>query len=302
MNKHFLRVLDMTPDEIKTILERAAELKSGKDASACPLIGKSVGLLFEKSSTRTRVSFEVGVYELGGHPLSMNLQDIQLDRGESIPDTAKTLSRFLSAVAIRTSAHERIEEFASNASIPVINALTDLHHPCQALADVLTVKERMGRLKGIRMAYIGDGNNVANSLIEAAAVTGMDIVIACPEGYEPDAGVLKDARDASSGSRIDVIRDPREAASKADVLYTDTWVSMGQEEEKEKRIKAFAGYQVNEEMLSLANPKAIVMHCLPAYRGYEISAAVLDGPQSAVFNEAENRLHAQKALMEFLLK
>ncbi len=300
MKRDFLRVTDLDRAELHSLINRALEMKGGAGAGSCPIIGKSVGLLFEKSSTRTRVSFEVGIYQLGGQPVTMNVKDIQLGRGETVADTAKTLSRFLSAIAIRTHEHARIEEFASFASIPVINALTDDHHPCQALADLLTIVEKKGSAKGIKTAYIGDGNNVANSLIEAAALADMQLVLACPEGYGPDQNVLKECSGKLKGS-ITVTNDPAEAIKDADVIYTDVWVSMGQEEEAKERLKAFKGYEVNSNLLSKAAKDAIVMHCLPAYRGKEISAEVLDGPQSVVFDQAENRLHAQKALLEFLL-
>lgn len=300
MKKDFLTIMDLDSNEVMDIVKRAAELKSGKDDSLFPLIGKSVGLIFEKSSTRTRVSFEVGIYQLGGQPVTLKTDDIQMGRGETIADTARTLSRYLSAVAIRTFEQERVVEFASNATVPVINALTDLHHPCQALADLLTVYEKKGTLKGIKMAYVGDGNNVANSLIEAAARTGMELSLACPEGYGPDDGVLKKAQ-ADTSSYITVTDDPAAAVKEADVLYTDVWVSMGQEEEKQKRIRDFEGYQVNSSLLGHAKSDAIVMHCLPAYRGLEISQDVLESPASVVFDQAENRLHAQKSLLEHLL-
>ncbi|KKL93763.1 hypothetical protein LCGC14_1871460, partial [marine sediment metagenome] len=228
MKRDFLRVTDLGKDELHSLIDRALHMKEGGETGACPIIGKSVGLLFEKSSTRTRVSFEVGIYQLGGQPVTMNIKDIQLGRGETVADTAQTLSRFLSAIAIRTHEHSRIVEFAGLASIPVINALTDDHHPCQALADLLTIREQKGRLKGIKTAYIGDGNNVANSLIEAAALTDMELSLACPEGYEPDADILEESR-KMAGAGIDVFNDPAKAVEGADVIYTDVWASMGQE-------------------------------------------------------------------------
>jgi ornithine carbamoyltransferase len=290
----------MSPEELGSLLKRAMELKAGKDAGKCPLIGKSVGLLFEKSSTRTRVSFEAGIYQLGGQPLYMNFREMQLGRGESIQDTARTLSRYLSAVALRTYSHERVMEFAGHSRVPVINALSDLHHPCQALADLMTIQEKRGGLKGVKLAYIGDGNNVANSLIEAASRMEIDLSIACPEGYEPDADLLLTAREEAR-SEIVVLRDPKEAAGRADAIYTDVWVSMGMEEEAEDRRRKFAKYQVNSALLECARKDVFVMHCLPAHRGEEITAQVIDGPMSVVFDQAENRLHAQKALLEFLL-
>jgi ornithine carbamoyltransferase len=300
VKRDFLTLWDLSAEEISHIVKRASELKAGADASQCPLIGKSIGLIFEKASTRTRVSFETGIYQLGGQPVYLSAREIQLGRGETIEDTAKTLSRYLSAVAIRTFEHERLEQFARSSTVPVINALTDLHHPCQALGDLLTVQEKRGSLKGARIAFIGDGNNVANSLVEAASRMQMNLNIACPEGYEPDADVLERAR-AGAESEIIILRDPREAAGRADAVYTDVWVSMGQEEESDDRKKKFENYQVNDALLSCAKPEAVVMHCLPAHRGEEITAEVLDGPRSVVFDQAENRLHAQKALMEFLL-
>jgi ornithine carbamoyltransferase len=300
VKRDFLRLWDLSPSEIKSIIDRALELKAGKDSSSCPLLGKSIGMLFEKTSTRTRVSFEAGIYQLGGQPIYFTSNDIQLGRGETVSDTARTLSRYLSAVSIRTHAHNRIKEFADNASVPVINALTDLHHPCQALADLMTIQEKKGRLKDTRLTFIGDGNNVANSLIEAAARMDLQITIACPEGYGPDPGVLKEAR-GSAKNEIRILNKPIEAAKGADVIYTDVWVSMGQENESDTRKNEFLGYQVNKDMLALCKDDAIVMHCLPAHRGEEITADIIDGPKSVVFDQAENRLHTQKALLEFLL-
>lgn len=301
MKRDFLRILDLKSDELSGILIRASELKSGIDSMKCPLIGKSIGLLFEKPSTRTRVSFDVGIYQLGGHPVYMTPQELQLGRGETIEDTARALSRYLDAIVIRTSSHENLARFSKASTIPVINGLSDLHHPCQALADLMTIMEKKGKLKGLKLAYIGDGNNVANSLIEAAALSGMNITIACPEGYEPDGDVLEEARSIAS-SEIVIVRDPREAAGMAHVIYTDVWVSMGQEKEANEKKKHFKGYQINRAILSCARPEAIVMHCLPAHRGEEITDDVIDGAQSVVFDQAENRLHVQKALLEFLLQ
>jgi ornithine carbamoyltransferase len=300
MKRDFLTLGDLSAGEIGTIIRRAGELKSGKDISKCPLMGKSIGLLFEKASTRTRVSFEAGIYQLGAQAIYLNPGELQMGRGETIGDTARTLSRYLDAIVIRTSEHSRLEEFSSCASMAVINGLSDRHHPCQALADLLTVQEKKGRLKGIRLAFIGDGNNVANSLIEAASKMEMDLVVACPEGYEPDPEVLGKARE-SAKSEITVLRDPREAAGRADVIYTDVWVSMGQEGEAGERKRKFLSYQVNDALLSCARNDVIVLHCLPAHRGEEITDEVMDGPRSAVFDQAENRLHSQKALLEFLL-
>ncbi len=300
--RDFLTIWDLTREEIEGLIRRAIELKSGADKSKCPLIGKSIGLFFEKPSTRTRVSFEVGIYQLGGQSIYLNPKEIQLGRGESIADTARVLSRYLNGTILRTYTHSSVEEFASHAAVPVINGLSDLHHPCQALADLMTIMEKKGKLKGIRLAYIGDGNNVANSLIEAAAMTGIDMTIACPEGYEPDPDVLDRARGSKDAGDIIILRNPKEAAGRADVIYTDVWVSMGQEEEAEKKKSKFKNYQINSQLLQCAKSDAIVLHCLPAHRGQEITDKVMDGPNSAVFDQAENRLHTEKALLEFLIR
>jgi ornithine carbamoyltransferase len=300
MKKDFLRLWDFTSKEIGLLLRRSVELKSGKDANKCPLIGKSIGLIFEKASTRTRVSFEAGIYQLGAQAIYMNPNEIQLGRGETIHDTAGVLSRYLSAVIIRTFNHNTLLDFAASSSIPVINGLSDLYHPCQAIADLMTILEKKGRLKGIHLAYIGDGNNVAHSLIEAASKMNINLTIACPEGYEPDSKIFGEAKTIAK-SEIRIVRDPKEAADRADILYTDVWVSMGQEKEAEKKKKKFRRYQLNNGILSYAKKDAIVLHCLPAHRGEEITDDVIDGPQSAVLDQAENRLHTQKALLEFLL-
>lgn len=300
MKKDFLTLLDLSPEEIHAVLARASEFKSGRDISACPLIGKSIGLIFDKTSTRTRISFQTGIYQLGAQAIYINTKDLQLGRGETVEDTAKVLARYLHGIVIRTYAHSKIEKLAENAEIPIINGLTDLHHPCQALADMLTIKEKKGKLRNIRLAYIGDGNNVANSLLEAALLTGIDLVVACPKGYEPDKKILENV--LAKGAGVEVLHDPVAAAKDADVLYTDTWTSMGQEREVERRRKIFRRYQINKELLSLAKPDAIVMHCLPAHRGEEITDDVIDSAQSVVIDQAENRLHTQKALMEMLIK
>ena len=300
MKRDFLTIFDITEDEIASLLKRAIEMKSGVDANKCPLIGKSIGLFFEKPSTRTRVSFEVGVYQLGAQPIYLSPKDIQLGRGETIADTARTLSRYLNGMVMRVFKQSTVEEFARCATVPVINGLSDFHHPCQALADLMTVIERKGHLEGIRFVFIGDGNNVANSLIESAALTGMDFVIASPEGYGPDAATVERARKKGKG-RISVMTDPKEAVAGADVLYTAVWVSMGQEAAAEQKARKFQAYQINAELLRLAKPDAIALHCLPAYRGKEITGEVMDGPQSAIFDQAENRLHTEKALLEFLV-
>jgi ornithine carbamoyltransferase len=300
MKRDFLTIWDLSSKEIGLLLKRAMELKSGRDVNKCPLIGKSVGLLFEKASTRTRVSFEVGIYQLGAQAIYMSTKEIQIGRGETIHDTAKVLSRYLNAIVIRTFSHNTIVEFASYSSIPVINGLSDLHHPCQALGDLMTILEKKGRLQGIKLAYIGDGNNVANSLIEAASKMGINLTIACPKGYEPDPNVLEKTS-KSKDSKIIILKDPKEAMYKADVVYTDVWISMGQEKEAAKKKRKFKNYQLNTNLLSYAKKDAIVLHCMPAHRGEEITDEVIDGPQSAVFDQAENRLHTQKALLEFLL-
>ena len=303
MKRDFLTVPDLSAKELEALLGRALAMKAGTDANKCPLIGKSVGLFFEKPSTRTRVSFEVAIYQLGGHSIYMNPKEIQLGRGETLADTARVLSRYLSSIVLRTYTHASVEEFASCSGIPVINGLSDLHHPCQALADLMTILERKGKLKGIRLAYIGDGNNVANSLLGAAALAGMTVSVACPEGYEPNASILDKARVAASasGGEITVLREPAAAAAAADVIYTDVWVSMGQEEEAGGTKALFGDYRINNGLLRHAKEDVIVLHCLPAHRGEEITDEVMDGPHSAVFDQAENRLHTEKALLEFLL-
>jgi len=301
MKRDFLKLTDLTKDEISALLRRAIDLKAGKDASLCPLIGKNIGLFFEKPSTRTRVSFEAGIYQLGGNAICMTPVELQLGRGETIADTARTLSRYLHAIMMRTFSHDMLEAFALNSSIPVINGLSDLRHPCQALADTMTLLEKKGTFDGLKLAYVGDGNNVCNSLIEAAAVLGFNLTIACPEGFEPHTEILENAR-AVAGGEIVVLRDPREAAGMADAIYTDVWVSMGQEKDTVEKKRKLAEYQVNTRLLSCAKKDVIVLHCLPAHRGEEISDEVMDGPHSVVFDQAENRLHTQKALLEMLVK
>ncbi len=305
MKKDLLTVAELSAGEIEKILELSASLKKmQKDGKVHqPLKGKSLGMIFEKSSTRTRVSFEVGMYQLGGQALFLSSNDLQLGRGEPLSDTAKTLSRYLDGIMIRTFGQSIVEELARHASIPVINGLTDLHHPCQALADLFTIMEKRGRLKGLRFAYIGDGNNMAHSLIEACVKTGMHVSLACPPGYEPDAAIMREASQvaAKTGSELKLTNDPAKAAACADVVYTDVWASMGQESEHAKRVNAFRGYQVNAKLMQFADPEALVMHCLPAHRGEEIAADVIDGPRSIVFEQAENRLHTQKAVLELLM-
>lgn len=301
MKKDFFTLTDLTTDELSALIKRAVDLKAGKDKNSCPLIGKNIGLLFEKPSTRTRVSFEAGVYQLGGNTICMNSSDLQLGRGETMADTARTLSRYLNGIVIRTFGHSILKQFSENSTIPVINGLSDIHHPCQALADLMTIYEKKGAFKGLKVAFIGDGNNVCNSLIEAASMMEFDLTIACPEGFEPNSEVLENAKSFAK-SEIVVLRDPKEAAGMADVVYTDAWVSMGQEKEAETRKNKFQSYKVNSRLLSCSKKDATVLHCLPAHRGEEITDEVMDGPHSAVFDQAENRLHTQKALLEFLIK
>ncbi|NLM50701.1 MAG: ornithine carbamoyltransferase, partial [Clostridiaceae bacterium] len=267
------------------------------------LRGKTLGMIFTKSSTRTRVSFEVGMVQLGGYPLFLSSQDIQLGRGETIYDTAKVLSRFLDGIMIRTFKQQDVEDLAKYGTIPVINGLTDLLHPCQILADLLTIYEYKKKLEGINIAYVGDGNNVAHSLLYGAAKVGANIRIATPKGYECNDTVVQNAMEDAkkTGTIIDISHDPEKAVNGADVVYTDTWCSMGQEKEKEERVKVFKDYQVNKKLFSKAKDDAIFMHCLPAYRGYEVTEDVIDGPGSVIFDEAENRLHAQKAVMVLLM-
>jgi ornithine carbamoyltransferase len=287
--------------DIDVLLRLSIELKRTHRRGRTPrlLAGKMLGLLFQKPSTRTRVSFEAGMNQLGGQAIVLPMADIQLSRGESIADTARVLSRYLDGLVIRTYDHLTVEEWAREATIPVINGLTDLSHPCQALSDLLTIREKKGRLRGIKIAYVGDGNNVANSLIEAAAKMGMTIALGCPAGYQPDQHIVDVAQleAQQTGGVIEIGEDPVVAVKDADVVYTDVWISMGREREQARRLKALAPYQLNERLLRHAKPDAIVMHCLPAHRGEEITADVLDGPRSVVLDQAENRLHMQKAIL-----
>ncbi len=303
--KDFIELSDYTADEINFLIDLAIELKRKQKAGEIyrPLEGKTVGLIFEKSSTRTRVSFEVGTYQLGGHALFLSKNDIQMGRGETIADTARVMSRYLDGIMIRTFGHENVTELAKYADIPVINGLSDLGHPCQVLADFQTIVEQKGQLKGLKLAYIGDGNNMAHSLMIGGARVGLDVYVASPEGYEPDPAVIKQCEllAAESGATIKIVRDPIEAVRNADAIYTDVWASMGFEEEQKIREQAFADYQVNEALVSHAKPDYIFLHCLPAHRGEEVSAGVIDGPNSVIFDEAENRLHAQKAIMTALI-
>lgn len=303
--KHLLSLKDLTTEEILNILEMAKKLKYElqNDIEHKILKGKTLGMIFTKSSTRTRVSFEVGMVQLGGYPLFLSSQDIQLGRGETIEDTAKVLSRYVDGIMIRTYKQSDVEDLAKYGTVPVINGLTDSFHPCQVLADLLTIYESKSKLDGLKLAYVGDGNNIAHSLLYGCSKVGMDISIATPKGYECNAEIVKSAKEDAklTGINITITEDPIEAVKNADVVYTDTWVSMGQEEEKQKRIEIFKPYQVNGELFSMAKKDAIFLHCLPAYRGYEVTSEVIDGPQSLVFDEAENRLHVQKAVMALLL-
>ncbi len=306
MNKHLLTLHDWSTEEILDTLSLAAQLKDEqkKGIEHHHLKGKTLGMIFSKSSTRTRVSFEVGMYQLGGSALFLSSNDIQLGRGETIYDTANVLSRFVDGIMIRTFKQSDVEDLAKYGTIPIINGLTDLVHPCQILADFQTVIEKKGKLKGLKMAFIGDGNNVSHSLLYGCAKVGMDIAVATPVGYECDAEVIKNAMaDAEkTGAKITITNSPEEAIKDADAVYADTWISMGQESEKEEKVKIFMPYQINKKLFSKAKPDAIFLHCLPAYRGYEVTEDVIDGPNSVIFDEAENRLHAQKAVMVKLMK
>jgi ornithine carbamoyltransferase len=296
-----LTLAEFSPEEAGLILDESAKIKTLQRSRIPyrPLRGRTLAMVFQKPSNRTRVSFEVGMYQLGGHALSLSPQEIQMGKRETPSDTGRVLARYIDAIMVRTFDHEEVEELADAAEVPVINGLTDQHHPCQALADLLTVREEFGRLEGVEISYIGDGNNVAHSLAIGCALTGANLIIAHPEGHAPDPAVLKLA--GSLGVAPTLTGDPREAASGARVVYTDVWASMGQEDEAEERKKKFAPYQVNEELMNLAEGDAIFLHCLPAHRGEEVTAGVIDGPQSRVFDQAENRLHAQKALLYLLL-
>lgn len=302
--RHFLSSDDLTVDEQRTLISRAQELKKVGRVHSSPLEGRSIGLIFEKPSTRTRVSFEAAVYQLGGHPMTLRADELQLGRGESLQDTASVLSRYLAGIVMRTFGQDRLEALAETSSIPIVNALSDMEHPCQALADVLTIQERFDDLSKVKLVYLGDGNNVCHSLMLAGAKAGISrIEVACPVGFEPIEPVVEQARSIGSetGTKIEVSNDPSAASSGAHVLYTDVWASMGQESEHAERLKAFDGFQLNSSLLSKADASAIVMHCLPAHREEEIASEVLDGASSAVWDQAENRLHAQKALLEWIV-
>ncbi len=303
--KDFISLHDCTKEEISALLTLALKLKdeNKKGIEHHHLKGKTLGMIFTKSSTRTRVSFEVGMTQLGGYPLFLSSADIQLGRGETIYDTAKVLERYLDGIMIRTFAHQDVLDLAEHADIPVINALTDLLHPCQVLADLQTIYEHKGKLEGLKLAYIGDGNNMANSLMYGCGKMGLDCAVAAPKGYQPTDEVTELAKSdfAKSGAKLTITEDPFEAIKDADVIYTDTWVSMGQESEKAEKVKLFTDYQVNGKLAAAAKDDYVFMHCLPAYRGFEVSEEVIDGNHSIIFDEAENRLHAQKAVMVTLM-
>ena len=298
MHRDFLAIPDFSQDELLRLFDLAERMRTGAYRDK-PLAGKTLAMIFMKSSTRTRVSFEVGMYQLGGHALFLSPRDVQLGRGEPVRDTARVLSRYVDGIMIRTFAHAEIEELAKYASVPVINGLTDLLHPCQILADLLTMRQHIGGWEGKRVAWIGDGNNMANSWINAAWRLGFELVLACPKGYDPDAAILERAR--KDNPKIRVVRDPKEAAEGAHVVNTDVWASMGQEEEQKERERAFAGYTVDASLMEHAASDAIFLHCLPAHRGEEVTEDVLEGARSRVWDEAENRLHIQKAIMATLM-
>ncbi|MCP1145530.1 ornithine carbamoyltransferase [Lysinibacillus endophyticus] len=303
--KDLLTLLDYTSEEVQDLIKLATQLKTITKAGRCPklLEGKTLGMIFEKNSTRTRISFEVGMNQLGGKAMYMHSRDMQIGRGEPISDTGHVLSGYLDAIMIRANSHEMVKELAEHASIPVINGLTDIYHPCQALADLETIAENKGDFKGLKVAYVGDGNNVAHSLVVASAHVGMDIAVATPEGYEPDPEIIAKAQEIAkaNGSIVTVTTDPVAAVKNADVVYADVWTSMGQEEESAKRLQDFKGYQINDALVAHAKSDYMFLHCLPAHREEEVSSSVIDGPNSYIFEQAENRLHAQKAVLVSLL-
>lgn len=302
MSRDYLSVDDLSPAELAGLLDLAAKIKADPQTYSDRLTGKTVALIFEKPSTRTRASFEVGVAQLGAHPLVLSSSELQLGRGETIEDTGRVLSRYVDAIVLRTFEQERLEVLAGAASVPVVNSLSDFEHPCQALADLLTVQERLGGPGGRTLTYLGDGNNVAHSLLLAGAKTGMTVRVATPRGFEPIPQVVKRAAEiaAETGGAVSTTSDPEEAATGADILYTDVWASMGQEAEADERSLVFPIYQLNQKLVELASDDVVVLHCLPAHRGQEITAEVIDGPASAVWDQAENRLHTQKALLLFV--
>ncbi len=300
--KHLLTLMELSPGEVSDLLNLAAKIKRTPDQYSETLKGQCLAMIFEKSSTRTRVSFETGMVQLGGHALFMNKQDLHLGKSETVADTARVLSRFVQGIMIRTFDQETVEELARFSTVPVINGLSDSHHPCQALADLQTIQEHFKKLKGLQIVFIGDGNNVAHSLMVGSAKTGIHFKLVCPVGYEPDSSILaySQKEGKKSGSRIEVTHQVQGSVQGSDVVYTDVWTSMGQETEKAKRLKDFKNFQINEKLMA-QSPKAIFLHCLPAHRGEEVSAGVMDGKQSRVWDEAENRLHAQKALLVTLM-
>lgn len=301
MSSHLLSIADLSYSDIINLLDAASDLKEKRKRGKTTdeLKNKTLAMLFEKSSTRTRISFEVAMTELGGHAIYLNYKDAQLGRGESVADTARVMSRYVHAIMARVYKHETVKELSKNGTVPVINGLSDMEHPCQLLADLLTIREYKGKFKGLNFAWIGDGNNVCNSAMLACAITGMKMTVACPQGYEPNAEILVKAREL--GGTVNITRDPLKAAKNADILSTDVWVSMGDEEEYDQRLRDFKPYQINSKLLEQAKHDVMVLHCLPAHRGEEITGEVVDGPNSAVFDQAENRLHIQKALLLKLL-
>ena len=304
MKKSLVDILDFETDEINGVFSKARELKKlSRSNNYAPLKGKTLGMIFRKSSTRTRISFEVGMYQLGGKALFLDYKDLQWERGETLSDSAKVLSLYLDGIVIRTYSHEEVEGLTKAADVPVINGLSDLLHPCQVLTDIFTIQEHVDDVKKIKIVYLGDGNNVANSWINGAARMGLDLRIVCPENYLPDSNILKIAREETTktGGKIDLCHDPKDGVSGADVIYTDTWVSMGQEEEAVKKKEAFKAFQLNSDLVKKSGKNPLIMHCLPAHRGEEITSEVMDGPQSIIYKQAENRLHVQKAILEYLL-
>ncbi|MBU1048082.1 MAG: ornithine carbamoyltransferase [Candidatus Omnitrophica bacterium] len=304
MNKNLLSIKDINKQDINLLFQMASELKTRRkrgEKIIHLLDGKSLGLLFEKLSTRTRISFEIAIRELGGNSLFLQSEQLQLKRGETLSDAAKIFSLYLDALAVRTYNHDNLTKLAENSSIPVINALSDFSHPCQILSDMFTIKEKVGKLEDVKLTYIGAGNNVCNSLIYGSAKTGINLTISSPKGYEPSSGILEDAQKINPKCKIKLLSNPIEAVKNADVIYTDVWVSMGEEEQKKARLNAFRDFQINEKLVKAAKKHVLVMHCLPAHRGEEITSEVLDGTHSIVWEQAENKLHAQKALLVLLL-
>jgi len=305
LKKSLVDILDFETDEINGVFSKARELKKlSRSNNYAPLKGKTLGMIFRKSSTRTRISFEVGMYQLGGKALFLDYKDLQWERGETLSDSAKVLSLYLDGIVIRTYSHEEVEGLTKAADVPVINGLSDLLHPCQVLTDIFTIQEHVDDVKKIKIVYLGDGNNVANSWINGAARMGLDLRIVCPENYLPDYNILKIAREETgkTNGKIELFHDPQDGVSGADVIYTDVWVSMGQEEEAVKKKEAFKAFQLNSDLVKKSGKDPLIMHCLPAHRGEEITSEVMDGPQSIIYKQAENRLHVQKAILEYLLE